>query len=592
FFINIVFALYGLAVYFGFPGNLYNASLPPTDTFYFLSLGLPILIGLCFHYSFFHSKAKYIVFTLVIIGLVVVTNLIYPWSGINIKVNDNYQWFDIQNTTQNELPAALPTDNTNQNYRFAHNDSHIAVWFNYDYPNIAQTRDYYSQALLNQNDKFWFENAVFALDNNYNETQYLMDWMAVKWFSVQFPNFNFDKFDTRPDLFTHVSDNGNPIKEERIDVYEYKNPRPIIEATNAKTILVIGDEASYRNLLLSLAQTDLYSDKIIPIQGNQFVDLYILEDLQKYDSVLLYNFSWIEKERAFTLLDQYVYQGGHLLIESSSILSKPEGVTAFLPAPVKTINPGEFGESWNFEVGDDQIILDDVNLEDFGPAIYGGDKPWGMLYADEENLRDNAKSVLKNHGHTVIASMDHGQGRVMWSGLNLFYHFNNYHSTSEKRLIENIIDDLTGVSSSDFQNQPGEILDAQKRQVVLEEDSDYTGILVKENYFPNWMAYYQTTDGKAHKLDIDPSGLGMMYIDLPTDIEGSYTFYMKYRKSWLEWVFISLSLIYFIWMIITHLVMPEQKPAEILTKKTNIENKNKKTKWNPKHRKYESKKRK
>lgn len=591
FYLSLLFALYGLAVLFGYPGNWYNASLPPTDCFYYLSLTLPVLAGLAYHVAFPGHRGQKVSFVIVLLLLGGAINLLYPYQSFDIAPNiNNFQFYNKENKVEDELDS-LPTEKVIQNYRYANNNSFVATWFNYVFPYIPQTRDYYSQALLNSNDKFWFENSVFALEDNYPESEYLLDWMAVKWLSVSYPNFNFDKFSQNTDLFELKASNENPIKEERFELYEYKNARPIVEATNAKTLLVIGDEASYRNLLFSLSQTSLGSDELIPIHGNQFIDLYLLEDLQQYDAILLYNFSYIEKERAFTLLDSYVYQGGHLLIESSSILSKEEGVTAFLPAPVQTIYPGEFGMEWDFEVGDDQTNLVGVNLDDFGPAIYGEDKEWGMLYADEENLRDSAQSILKNHGHTVIASMNHGEGRVIWSGINLFYHFNNYKNEGEKRLIENIIIDLAQIDSTEFQNTPGSLVKPEKRQVLIEPNQSYTGVLLKENYFNNWRAYYQAGDQKSN-LTIHQAGLGMMYVRLPQGMNENYTVNFEYQKSKFEWVFIVVSSLLLIWLIYHYLILPDEKPAELLKKVNKNKDKNKKKKWNPKHKKYQVKRKK
>ncbi|MFA4930934.1 MAG: glycosyltransferase family 39 protein [Patescibacteria group bacterium] len=588
FFLSIIFALYGLAVLFGFPGNWYNASVPPTDCFYYLALTLPVLAGIAYHFAFPTQLSQKVSFIIIILSLGVVINLLYPYPDFNSSINNNYQFFNKEDTVTDEL-SSLPESSAIANYRYANNNSFVATWFNYDYPAVPQTRDYYSQALLNQNDKFWFENSTFALENNYPETEYLLDWMAVKWLSVSYPNFKYEKFTGRPDLFTPQGSNDSPIKEERFDLFEYQNARPIMEATNAKTILVIGDEASYRNLLFSLSQMNLGSDKLIPIQGNQFIDLYLLEELQSYDAVLIYNFSYIEKERAFTLLDSYVYQGGHLLIESAAILSKPEGVTAFLPAPVKTIYPGEFGQEWNLEAGSDQTDLVDVNLEDFGPAIYGENKDWGMLYADDDNLRENAQTILKNHGHTVVASMNHGQGRVIWSGINLFYHFNNYKNEGEKRFIQNILTDLTGLDQTEFNHEPGQLVSPEKRQITIDPNQNYTGVLIKENYFPNWNANYQVGSNST-KLTIHQAGLGMMYVQLPDNINENYTVNFTYHKSNLEWVFIVVSSLLFFWLTYHYLLCRQEKPAAMLKKPKNNKNKNKKPKWNPKHPKYQIKK--
>ena len=568
-YLSLFITLFGTAMYFGYPGNLYNASLPPTDAFFYLSLTLPVVIGLGFHYGLarFHNRA--IVFVFSVISLVFVAGILYPLPDFTIKANDNYRYFNKENTVQQEFADTIG-ENPDQNYRFAHNNSFIAVWFNYDF-NIPQIRDYYSQALLNNNEKFWFENAVFALNDNYQEVKYLLDWFGVKWLSVSYPNFNFDKFTNNSDLFTPVASNNSPIKEERISTFEYRKPSPIFAATDAKTILVIGDDAAYNNLLISLSKTDLGSDQIIPIKAEQNVEFYDLAYLQRFDAVMLYNFTYLEKEHAFNMLDRYVYQGGSLLIESSGVLSKPDGEIAFLPFPVTEINPGDFGREWDFKTQAD-TLSEPVNTADFGPAIYGGELPWSMLYVEPENLRDNAFPILFNHDKIVIAGMHHGDGHVIWSGLNMFYHFNNYPQNGERDLITNIINNITK-NEAKHQIVSGELTNPQYRQINIEKSSSYTGVLLKENNFDSWNAY-----NNGQKTEIYTAGPNMMYVLLDKNSDQLQLIEFKYRRLWFEYLAWSISLIYFVWLI--YAVFVHRDMVEELKQKSNItsiKNKVKKT---------------
>lgn len=561
FFLNILFALYGLAIYFGFPGNLYNASLPPSDTFYFLSLGLPILFGLTYHFALANKMIRQISFVIIIILIGVVINQYYPYTAKqNININTIYSYFNKEDYVKTELKDVLPQNTLNSLYRYANNNSFVAVWFNFDFPFLAQTRDYYSQALLNSNDKFWFENSLFNLSDNTNETKYLLDWFAVKWLSVSYPNFNYEKFQKLPELFQLKSTNNHPIKEQRFEVYEYTNPRPIIEATNAKTVLVIGDEAAYRNLSFVLAKLNIGSDQLIPIRGNQLIDLYTIDDLKQFDTIFLNNFGYLEKENAFSLLEQYAAAGGKVLIESASILSDPEGVIAFLPAPIQKIQPGQFGTTWDFEPGENTSLFQDVDLAQFGPAIYGDQKlAWSMLYADSGELRPDAFPILYNHDKVVISGIKRDKGQVIFSGLNLFYHYNNYPTENEGRFVANLIKYAFQLESpANFLQQTGIIVNPQLREVELDK-TKYTGVLLKENYFPNWSARLANST-KFTNLVIHKAGPGMMYVRLPQDLQERMKVQFIYHRSWLEWGAIIISLLSILWTIY-HLIFYAPHPT-------------------------------
>ncbi|MFZ5392033.1 MAG: 6-pyruvoyl-tetrahydropterin synthase-related protein [Patescibacteria group bacterium] len=551
FFMNILFALYGLSIYFGFPGNLYNASLPPTDTFYFLSLGLPILFGLAYHFAIKSVVVRQISFAVVAILIAITINQYYPFISFtkNININTVFRNFNKEDVVKNELKDVLPADTANSLYRYAHNNSFVAVWFNYDFPFLAQTRDYYSQALLNSNDKFWFEDSVFHLNDNTNETKFLLDWFAVKWLSVSYPNFNFEKFQKLPELFQLKSTNNNPIKEERFDVYEYTKPRPIIEATNAQTVLVIGDDAAYRNFLFVLAKLNIGSDKLIPIRGNQMIDLYTIDDLKQFDAIFLNNFNYLEKENAFSLLDQYAYAGGKVMIESAGILSKPEGVIAFLPAPVQKINPGQFGTTWDFKAGNLSEIFQNVDLNEFGPAIYGDQKlAWSMLYAEPNELRADAFPILLNHDKVVVSGLNRGEGKVVFSGLNLLYHYNNYPTENEGRFVANLLNYVLDLDQGDdFIQQTGTINDPHLREVILDK-TGYKGVLLKENYFANWSAKISDSTSSAN-LTIHKAGPNLMYVHLPENIQEKAKVQFIYHRSWLEWGSIIVSLLSAIWVV-------------------------------------------
>jgi len=596
FFLNLIFAAYGLISYLGFPSRLYHYFLSPDFSFYFLSLGLPILFGLVYHFAITSKLIRQISFAALTLLILFFIHLYFPFHSVGQKLspNENYRSVSASVNLDSALNSILPAASDQSLYRLAHDNSFISRWLNYDFPSLAQTANLSTLNSLNDNDRFWFTNAVFAQNDNINETKYLLDWFATKWLAVSAPVANFTKFDSLSDLFNLQYSNQNTDPQQRFNLYEYSAPRPLMEATNAKTVLVVGDETAYRNLLFTLAKQNIGSDQLIPLRGNQLIDLYTIDDLKQFDAIFLNNFTYLEKENAFNLLEQYASAGGHVLIESSGVLSEQDGVIAFLPTPVQKIQPGQFGTTWDLQADSQTSLFADVDLNNFGPAIYGDQKlPWSMLYAEKSDLRPDAVPLLVNHDKVVISELKRDQGLVVFSGLNLFYHYNNYPTTDEGRFVSNLIHYAFGLDSSvNFVSRPGHLLDNQTREVTL-DDHDYTGVLLKENYFPNWSASLKNSE-KSQSLTIHRAGPGLMYVRLPQNLPAETTIRFAYHRSWLEWGALLISLLSLLWVIF-HLfffaphpqlhpstinqsttVPPlETKPTKTLTKKKITKNKNK-----------------
>ncbi len=115
----------------------------------------------------------------------------------------------------------------------------------------------------------------------------------------------------------------------------------------------------------------------------------------------------------------------------------------------------------------------------FTPLRDPGDR--GSRY----RIADWAEAVLVSEGRPLVVVGEYGKGRVIWSGMNLFYHVKSYRDSEESRFINKILRWLTdfNVSSPDYK---AEFVNPQRR--IVEIDDFARGILFKENYFKQWHA--------------------------------------------------------------------------------------------------------
>lgn len=552
FYIGLIFLVYGLAQYFGIPGSWYNTAFPPTDAFYYLSFIWPIVIGISLHFAFSKRLPEFAIFTTAALALILIICQQFPLGNIRLQ-EGNYRFYNKENQLTDDFDEVF-TDNQ---YRTANNNAFVSTWFNFaiDSP---QTNGYYAQGIIGGDYLYFMDQAIFAQSDNWKETKFMLDWYGIKYIIQQFPNFNFDKLKEWPRYFDLVYSNNQANENLLVEVYKYFDPKPIIEATNAPTMLVVSDDHTYQEVWHALSKTDLTSNKLIPIKGQPIIDLYDLDELNRFDLLLLHNFTYIEKEKAFELLDRYVELGGKVIVETSAVLTDTGSEYVFPPMPVTKVHPGGDYLDWDLAAFDNQIS-NRVNLQDFGPSTYGDAQPWGYLWAERDEVKEGAKVLLTNYDKVVMAGLIKGEGKIIWSGLNLFYHLNTYKSEDEAELLENIFQYLRD-DDYEFINQAGELANSHRREIEIEEPGFYEGVLLKENYFPAWKANIMT-DTYDFNADIYQAGPGMMYVDLNPNLAGTVRVKFYYFTPWYQYLAYLISGLYLGYLVSRLFI---QKPKQVV----------------------------
>ena len=335
-------------------------------------------------------------------------------------------------------------------------------------------------------------------------------------------------------------------------VYQYEKATPLLSATNIPSILVIGKEkVSHDAVFRSLAQGNLNSQHFVTVMGKENIDDYDLSELQKFNAVFLYSYDWKNQGKAEKLLLDYVERGGGLFIEANRD-ANTEILDIF---PVVDSANSAFGKEFKIKEKDDQSIIKDIDYNKFSETVYDN-QPWGMVQANE--LKDDARTILYNYDHAVIVSEKVGNGRIIWSGINLPYHTLMYKNEEEAKLLGQLLDwtvksedrkiDLEkAISDKDLvyetESYKTEFINPEKRIVTIKKPA--SGILFKENYFQNWRA--KTAN---QNLKIYPAGPKFMYVSLGKDIKEGDQIIFEYKKRfWPEKFSFYVSLLTFLGLI-------------------------------------------
>jgi len=555
----LFFTFYLFAAKFSFwPEKLFIDGLPPLSAFVLPTIFSIIFLGVAFSFILKVFSFRFSAFLLILPFIPAVFWILVsgskiidtskpqvadvswsPTSGKMAAKNIGAQWL-VQKLILNS-----PKD---PKYRFGTDYALVSDWFNYFYPNISQTRDFFAQGVTYPQWQYFLEKTVWGEDQD-KATRFLLDWYAVKNFYVGELSFRADKFLKNPDDYQVVKTIEN--KEEVISRrthYEFifRNPTPIIYPTNAKTALVFSDKESYETLFRDLAFLDLNSRKFIPILASHKIENYKDEDLSSYDFVFLYGYQG-NLHKIADKLKRYIQGGGVVFIEANQSLETGKDLPD--PYPIIKEEIKEKNGSWNFKSDE---TFGKIDFSIFGPPQYQNN-PWRLAIG--KNVKSWAKPILSDDNGNLIVLGRYGKGKIIWSGLNLPFHLSLYQNRAEIELFGELISILDSniepsIIGQDFQYN---FITTQKREIVLNEF--YKGIIFKESFFPNWHA--QLANGR--KIDIKKAGPYLMYVQLPRDLKFPSKIIFEYRLSFLEKFSFFLSILSFailIYYLITGNVLP------------------------------------
>lgn len=419
------------------------------------------------------------------------------------------------NPAKGQIESALHVDAADRQHRVGVSWDAASDWINAR-AGVPQTRGYQQQGVVEPDWQYWLESRLWSPDANYDEKDFLLDWYAIRSFYGGPDPRVVKRFADRPDLYRPQDATGQ--------TFDYAGGTEILAARNTRSALVIGNDQAYGYLLRALGLSDIDSTALIPVRGGESLDDHSLAELRQFDLVVLYGYQARDLGSSFARLEEYVRGGGNLLIEANN---SPLATSGSAPAPIPgtSIQGAQVGPDWKLTVADTQIA-GGIDLGSFAPARYDGG-PWGISYIPQSSISAWAHSVLLSDGRPVVVAGNLGAGHVLWSGMNLPYHAASTLNREESRLLGDAIawTAPTERLSPEFQ---AEFVNPELRRVTV--GSAATGVLLKENWVPNWVA---TVNGRA--APIYRAGPDFMYVPIPSGTARPATVEFQFTRTAVEW---------------------------------------------------------
>ena len=562
---------------------------------YRLFWSIPVLVGMLSAALFYQSLTllkntfKGLKTSLLITGLItVLTSLVGFWYIYSSSSEDTIKQLvprsqassahpdivnlDIDEESQNELKKRLVPDWINgesTDYRIYNGDQTVNLWWNSLFK-MPLARGYLDPPLTNEQKGyiFWLDSALsesngkpqlveafnYPIETAVSNALFLIDWNAIRYFEGGHTGWSYTPVPKylKSDLVKReeVMDLNSEKYTKRpvtLNYFEFNKDfiSPILSASNASTIGIFGSDSGYEAVIRAIAENDnLNSQKVVPIKLGKLIDDYDLKKLDYFDALYLYDYDYKNQNKTFKILTNYVKSGKKIFIETGVEVKQSEGDLPEL-FPVKKVVRKGLGKSWNFEKGE-QIYVEDVNVSKFSPPVFDDDE-WKLSFANTEDLRSNAKSILKNHGKIVLATQTIGSGEVIWSGLNFAYHVLRNHNLEEATLFNNLLSNMINLSKKEPVNYSVNFINANNRTIKSEGAK---GILFKEQAYDGWEAIIiKSDDKKRGKLDIfkaGPAYPGFMYIPIP---EGNNEVKLSFGGSLQNKLLVSISIMIILFIL-------------------------------------------
>ncbi len=318
---------------------------------------------------------------------------------------------------------------------------------------------------------------------------------------------------------------------------------PVIYTNNAPAILVFSDLSGYEDFLRGIAASNINSKYLIPVNAGRFIDDYNSQDLSQFEAIFLSNYDYHNKDKAFDLLAKFAKNGGKIFIDTGA--ESKESRSKKLPEvfPINSSNREGYGKNWEFKVAEDSISKD-IKFEDFGPLIFN-DGEWKLASSDE-SVRSNAKVILEHKGKPIIVRYPFGRGEIVWSGINLLYHMNQYKNQQEMKFFTNIVKELVPVNLTPIGKS--DVVWEKPEKIIVKSPQGARGILVKEEAYPSWKASLKSPKSKNLPIfKTGPTYPGFIYIPLKEN--GPFEVEIKYSGELSAYFYYGLSAILILFLL-------------------------------------------
>ena len=291
--------------------------------------------------------------------------------------------------------------------------------------------------------------------------------------------------------------------------------------SNRPAVLVIGkpETGAYMNIFRLANEGLLPYERAILVEGSSFVDDYDVDDLSIFDAILLYGYDYRDSQKAWDILLSYVRNGGGIFVDTGWEFNLPEWEFENAPTvlPLKQMTWTDYGMTPDYELGS-SAIAGNVDVGLFKPLIWEG-QPWTLSGSQNSDLRDWGEVVLSASGRPLVVAGQLGEGKVVWSGMNLIAHA-QYLGPNEEELgmLSNLISWLLADTGAPVDILPGvvrETPDAVTFEIPALGNGSHW-LIWREAYYKNWQAY-EFDDVTRRETPIYKAGPGFSLIPLSPD---------------------------------------------------------------------------
>ncbi|OGV91413.1 hypothetical protein A2783_02610 [Microgenomates group bacterium RIFCSPHIGHO2_01_FULL_45_11] len=328
----------------------------------------------------------------------------------------------------------------------------------------------------------------------------------------------------------------------QIALFALPSGEPIFSLDNRPKILVIGrQDLRIYDLVFRRAIFNLVPyEKAMMVNGGEDLTAYSLPELKSFDLIWLYGQRYHRHRRkAWQLLDEYVKAGGSLFVDTGWQFTNDDWQLEETPEfyPLAKLEWLDLGKTSAYQLHSDLISLEAIDATGFQPLIWKN-QSWGV--SSGQTLRDWAKPFVSVNDYPLLAGGQYGQGRVIWSGMNILNHFGEYDwDSQEVKLLRSLTAWLLpDPKQVDYLHWPTDF-EAVRRssdrvEFNLKRDlpAGY-GFYFKEAYHPFWQATL-VASGKPQPLPIFRAGPYYQYVILPPINSADKLVFQIKRPLWYQ----------------------------------------------------------
>ncbi len=372
------------------------------------------------------------------------------------------------------------------------------------------------------------ENFKYDPEVAHQMALYYIDWYAVKYLEggrlSQSPNkppssYLKDEIDKEEQVeakgayMLYQTKSGKPEVWEDVPQYlkyfKFKDElvSPILSVNNSPVVLCACDWSAYESLTKVLAMNNLNSNYLMTVYWPGKIEELSQKELAGFDLVILANYKYGNRDKAFGELSEYLKNGGKALVDTGGEVPESKGGNLPEPLPFASAEREGLGKIWELEVKDPGLT-ENVDMEKFSPPTYNADE-WSFSHPSQ-GLRQGAEVLVTQKGQPILTRAQVGQGKVIWSGMNLAYHVQVNTNAEESKLYVNLLKQL--IELEDHKWEPGRPKFVSDRVVEFGVDNLGKGVMFKNQFWDGWVVKVNGKRVKAYAAG--PTYPGFVYVPL------------------------------------------------------------------------------